>query len=148
MPILKGKQKKGMDEILKCPSCHTSYNTDTHSPRILPCDQQQCLACIEAQREPLGAYAITCKCVHAVHRLNKLDDMPVSQATLFCMNKSSHKYMLEQAKFDISQHYDGLFIFLCFFICVYSDSFLGKLSLWVCQKSSRTARWFKPLRGY
>ena len=97
-----------MDQMLKCPNCNTSYNTDSHSPRILPCDQQLCLACIEACRQPLDGYLIKCDCKQKIHNVNKLEDMPVSQATLFCMNKASHKYMLEQAKFDISQHYDDM----------------------------------------
>ena len=99
-----------MDQILKCPNCNTSYNTDTHSPRILPCDQQQCLACIETYRQPLDGYLIACDCKQKLHHIYKLEDMPVSQATLFCMNRrdASHKYMLEQAKFDISQHYDDM----------------------------------------
>ena len=99
-----------MDLILSCPNCKISYNTDTHSPRILPCNQQLCLACIETYRQPIDGYLISCDCKKKSHQITKLEDVPVSQATLFCMKKASnkHKYMLEKAKLDISQHYDDM----------------------------------------
>ena len=97
-----------MDQLLKCPICNTSYNKDTHSPRILPCDQQQCSSCIQSCLEPLGGFKINCECKQKVHRVNSIEDVPISQATMFFMNKSNQKNMLDQIKDEISQHYDDM----------------------------------------
>ena len=71
-----------MNNILNCSICNNHFDTDEHSPYILPCNNQACLNCIESFKQILSGYAIKCKCKYKIHNFNKIEDIPMSQFAL------------------------------------------------------------------
>jgi hypothetical protein len=103
-----------MNNILNCSICNNHFDTNKHSPYILPCDNQACLSCIESFKQILSGYAIKCKCQYKIHNINKIEDIPISQFALTTGSDSMNqlvdnfKYGLELTKFNLSQHYDDM----------------------------------------
>ena len=112
-----------MESVLTCFKCLKPFNLSKNSPRILPCNNSICLACIQTSSQPLSGYAIKCQCPQRSHLIQTLDEMYPSELItnyLTCQanNLTSlnnlktqlerSRFSLNVAKFEASKHYDAM----------------------------------------
>lgn len=110
-----------METLTNCIKCSDSFDLESKSPRILPCNETICLSCIQKSEAILGGFSIECRCQFGQHRLKSLSDTYQSNTITNYLNSDKKdfketlknqvdesKFSLEVAKYETNKHYDSV----------------------------------------
>ena len=107
---------------MDCTQCRTRFNSDTNCPKILPCLELKCMACLQRMPKMQNEFLVECTACGKTHPISNINDMPTSDFALHLAEQPEEQAMtasvldyteslpqrVNAESYEVYKHYDNI----------------------------------------